>query len=174
MRLRAGIVIATAPLEAQDAAQERFQLFNECQPVGLSVVLNDDDGNLPELTEERVQTLAESRLRAARLFLQFNFRRLRVLTGEAPLPVLLISVDVSRLSVFGVVAFNKPLHDPLSGVTELFRTWADVRPDSFTGTRRSGADRAASAMQRLSESLDTFVLEYLRVNEESCTGAATR
>ena len=156
---RAGIVIvaviAAAPLEAQEAneAQERFELFNECYPVGLIVGW---DGNLPELTEERVQTLAESRLRAARLFSRFSLSSF-----------LSIIVDVSGRAVAVRMAFSKLVYDPRSGVTEFASTWER----GFMGTHRGGAEGAASIMQRLSEFMDTFVLEYLRVNEESCTGA---
>ena len=167
---RAGIVIvaviAVAPLEAQDAQErDRFELFNDCLPVGLSVFLYDDEGDLPELTEERVQTLAESRLRAARLFHQgIIFNRTRLLTGGVLVSVLPISVDVVGQAVAGSVSLSKPVNDPRSGVTGFISTWER----SFMGTHRGDAD---SIMQRLSELVDTFVLEYLRVNEESCNDA---
>lgn len=149
-------VIAAAPLEAQEA-RERFELFNECSPVRLTVTLGNDDRDLPELTYERVRTLAESRLRAARLFPRF----------PPQLPFLQITVDVVGTAFSGRVIFFKRVYDPLSGVSEFTSTWR--RGD--TGTHRGGEESAAFIMQRLSELVDTFVLEYLRVNEESCTGA---
>ena len=102
---RVGIVIAAviasgAPLQAQDAQErERFELFTECRPVSLVVVLGDDNGEdlpepLTELTEERVRTLAESRLRAARLF-----------SSEPVFPLLAISVEVvGQMSVRKVIS----------------------------------------------------------------------
>ena len=150
---------AGAPLEAQDTPEERdrFELFNECQSVGLDVVLIDEDGDLPDLTEERIQTLAESRLRAARLFSQQGIISNRtLLTGILP-----ISVTVTEQLVSGSVRLTKPVNDTRSGVTGFIPTWER----SFMGTHRGDAD---PTMQRLSELVDTFVLEYLRVNEESC------
>ena len=45
-----------------------FALWNECAPIGLLIESLDDDAAAIDLTEERIQTLAESRLRAARLY----------------------------------------------------------------------------------------------------------
>ena len=152
----AAVIASGAPLQAQDAQErERFELFTECRPVGLVVVLGDDNGEglpepLTELTEERVRTLAESRLRAARLF-----------SSEPVFPLLAISVEVVGQMSVRKVGLSKLVHDPLSGETHFASTW----DFSVLGTHAGGA---AFIMQGLSELVDTFVLEYLRVNEESC------
>ena len=153
----AAVIASGAPLEAQTIARERFELFNECQPVNLIVVLGDGVDDLPEpltkLTKERVRTLAESRLRAARLF------------SSAPLfPLLSISVEVLGQTSVRTMDFSKMLHDPISGETHVATTWKET----FLNRHRSGSDGAATIMQGLSESVDTFILEYLRVNGESC------
>ena len=53
---------------AQDASGfDRFRLFNECRPMRLVVEEYDNDATAAiGLTEARIRTLAESRLRAAR------------------------------------------------------------------------------------------------------------
>ena len=53
---------------AQDASGfDRFRLFNECRPMRLVVEEYDNDAPAAiGLTEARIRTLAESRLRAAR------------------------------------------------------------------------------------------------------------
>ena len=159
---------AARPLEAQEDQKPRFQLFNECHPVGLGVFLKDGGGDLPELTEERVRTLAESRLRAARLFSPFSFRQLRLMTGSRiSHSFLLIEVTVVGRAFSDGVFFYKAVYDPPSGISDFALTWKH----GITGTHRGGEESAAVIMNALSEQVDTFVLEYLRVNEESCNDA---
>ncbi len=158
---------AARPLEAQEDQEPRFQLFNECHPVGLGVALARDDGDLPEQLEERIERLAESRLRAARLFSPFSPRQLRLMTGAFPHSFLSIEVTVVGRAFSGRVSFYKRVYDPPSGVSDFALTWRS----GDTGTHRGGEESAAFIMQRLSELVDAFVLEYLRVNEESCNDA---
>ena len=56
---------------AQDVSRyDRFQLFNECGPMNLLVEDYKDHAGWADigLTVDRLQTMAESRLRAARLY----------------------------------------------------------------------------------------------------------
>ena len=59
------------------------------------------------------------------------------------------------------VAYSKFLRDPVTGRTLMAMTW---------DTRRVGThgDNAGFIMNGLSEMLDGFLLEYLRMNEDSC------
>ena len=71
-----------------------------------------------------------------------------------------------RVSVVGGafsmrLEFNKRVSDSLSGESFFAGTW----DSSTTGTH--GRD-AGYILQHLSEQLDRFVLEYLRVNEAAC------
>ena len=67
------LMLGAASLEAQDpplprvSDLARFDLFNECAPMGFVVHVQGDTAEEIE-TEERVLTMAESRLRAARLY----------------------------------------------------------------------------------------------------------
>ena len=58
------------------------------------------------------------------------------------------------------------VYDPSSDENEFANTWERT----YMGIHRGGEESAAFIMQGLSELVDTFVLEYLRVNEESCAG----
>ena len=49
-------------------AFDAFRLWNECAPIGLVVEELPDDAAEIDLMYERIQTLAESRLRVARLY----------------------------------------------------------------------------------------------------------
>ena len=91
---------------------DRFKLFNECGPMHLVVEDYGDAGWADiGLTVDRIQTMAESRLRAARLY------------------------DAT--------------------------TW-------HIGAAGTHSGDARFILQGLSEALDRFILEYLRVNEDAC------
>ncbi len=55
------------------------------------------------------------------------------------------------------IAFHKVLHDPVSGETLPSATW-----------RRNHFTRIDGGISMLSDLLDEFVLDYLRVNEGHC------
>ena len=60
-----------------------------------------------------------------------------------------------------LVALMKPFVDIVSGEVGFGRTWQS----SSVGLYSSGAD---FIVQALSEHMDRFILEYLRVNEDAC------
>ena len=136
---------------AQSQAVERFQLFNECGPMILVVQDYGDDADWADmgLTVDRLQTMAESRLRAARLY------------DATALPYLYVNVLVVGVAYSLGVDYNKMVYDAVSGETNYATTW------NIGGTGKHGGD-AGFILQGLSENLDRFILEYLRVNEDAC------
>ena len=137
---------------AQDVSDlDRFRLFNECTPMDLAVEEYRGDADWADvgLTADRIQTMAESRLRAARLY-----------DGTA-LAYLYVNVNVLS-GIFSVgVDYKRQVYDALSGETNYATTWNS----GSVGTH--GGD-AGYILQGLSEDLDRFILEYLRVNEDAC------
>ena len=119
----------------------------------MNLVVEDynDDADWADmgLTVDRLQTIAESRLRAARLY------------DATALAYLYVNVNVNGRSFSARVQYYKVLYDGVSGETNYAMTW-NV---SSTGTH--GGD-AGFILQGLSEHLDSFILEYLRVNEDAC------
>ena len=101
------------------------------------------------LTMDRLQTMAESRLRAARLY------------DATAVPYLYVNVNVVSSGYSLRVEYNKLVYDGVSGETNYATTWTI----GSTGTH--GGD-AGFLLQNLSEQLDRFILEYLRVNEDAC------
>ncbi len=134
-----------------------FGLWNKCAPVWSFVERLDDDAADIGLTRERIQTLAESRLRAARLY------------SEAIVFAPSLRVDVSmfvsenrRSGAFNIeVSFQKYLHDVVSDRGQYAATWE-------TGSYGIHTGDAGYILQIVSEKLDLFILEYLRVNEAAC------
>ena len=135
------------PIEEQIT---RFELFNECKPMSFVVEQLSDGAGKIELTQESLETLVESRLRAARLFLE-----------ESPGVFLYLNVTVYGPAFSYVLEYQRRLTDLKNNSAGMATTWSA----GATGTH---GDNAGYIRQGISEKLDRFILEYLRANEESC------
>ena len=145
-------LLSGAVAGAQEVSDfDRFQLFNECRQMDLVVEDYDDDagGAALGLTVARIRTLAESRLRAARLY-----------DADAA-PWLYVNAHVRSRGFSLNVEYKKLVYDAVSGETNYATMW------NVNGTGTHGGD-AGFILQGLSEHLDGFILEYLRVNEAAC------
>ena len=126
-----------------------FDLFNGCEPIDLLVENLPEDAAEIGLTKERIQTLAESRLRAARLYDADGGTHLYV------------HVNVVGRAFSEGLDYKKRLYDSVTGLSFRTTTW------NVDGVGTHGGD-AGYIMQIVSEHLDHFILEYLRVNEAAC------
>ena len=141
--------------------QARFELFNECRPVWLSVTginLNGEEEELTDSTERALQNAIEIRLRSARLYAKNRL--------EAGLAYLLVIAITSPLSDTGgnvsnvSIAYQKPVWDKFEN-SSIVETWEE----SAEGLISKGIGDILSDASQLA---DTFLVEYLRVNEEAC------
>ena len=129
---------------------ECFQLFNRCEPIDAVIQVQE---NQIGLTEDRVRTTVESRLRAARLY-----------ESESG-PYLYVVVNIMSEEEYAVpfsfsLYFYKWLFDELTDNTRLAGNW-DIG-------RFGAADDAGFVLQSISELMDRFINDYLRVNEAAC------
>ena len=147
IRLMAASLLLLAAASAHGET-ENFQLFTHCQPVSLYVGVTENFG----LTEERVRTVAESRLRAARLYNPIPFSAFS----------LSVYVDTMERGHFTFQVFlEKKLFDPVTTESWLAVTWK-------TGQFGNAGNDAGFIIQAVSEQMDKFINEYLRVNERDC------
>ncbi len=138
------------------AELELFELFTDCRPVYLTVFVQVDAPEVSGLTEERVKSVAESRLRAARLY-ESNPE---LLSDIGLLHVAVWVQEQSRVST-SKVEFLKPFTDQFTSQYRHTGTWESARAGI--------ADSNGSlVMQAVSEMVDEFINEYLRVNESAC------
>ena len=129
--------------------RDRFELFTECAPVGLFVTVEGSQAEEMGLTEERVRTMAESRLRGARLY-----------TSAPPY----FQVNIGTLD-------NGPAYMMSAYLWKRLRDmngYEAVMPAWYRATFGTDSGDAGFLMQSLSEMLDRFIAEYLRVNEDHC------
>ncbi len=168
--LLAGAGLAQGPPLASLYYVDAFGLWHGCAPMRLNVRLSGDAADI-DLTYERIRTLAESRLRAARLYGEYDNEVL----FSSPLPFELLELPPSLHVNVGVLVSESGRNGAFS-IDVLFRKrLRDVASDllGFTATWNTeifgmhGGD-AGHILQRVSEKIDLFILEYLRVNETAC------
>lgn len=145
------------PAEGQELQQdlERFRFFTECAPESLSVIVGDDDDEPIGLTEDRVRTMAESRLRAARLYAP-------EIRGSVATLDLTVVVFRNAYAYNAGIAKRRP--DPFATGTSPTRI--PLNPD--IGTHGGGATGANFIVQNLTETVDRLISDYPRVNGEYC------
>ena len=128
---------------------ERFQLFVNCEPMQLVVEGLQPGAAEFGLSVEQIQAAAESRLRSARIY------------DSDSLSYLYINVTIVG-SAFSInISYRKPVLDIASESIWSATTWNAGR----TGTH--GRD-AGYILSGISQHLDVFLADFLRVNEEAC------
>lgn len=145
-------VASGAALGEELSAEERllrFQLFNSCEPMRIQVEGLSTDAVEIGLAEESLSSLLESRLRAARLY-----------DGGAD-SSLYVEVNVGGPNFSFDLVYTKNVIDIATGYEFFVGTWE-------LGRMGTHGQNGGYIRQLVSEDLDQFILEYLRVNEASC------
>jgi len=132
---------------------DRFRLCNVCRPMDLVVEGLDRKATDIGLTEDRLRIAAESRLRSARLYTDSH--------TESNGAFLYINAGVVGRAWSLHVRYVKHLSDPVTGETSLAPAWQE-------GVFGTHSGDPGYIIQSLSEELDKFLVEYLRVNEKDC------
>ena len=148
------LAISSARLAAQDdfdTRYDRFRLYTACLPLRVVAEVEDLEDELEGLTEESIERAVRSRLRSARVYSGAEFG-----------PYLRANVQVVGRAFRPSLTLYKYLEDPLTGEIHLSASW------SVSGTGTHGQD-AQYVRGIVSEQMDEFIDEYLRVNEADCT-----
>ena len=129
---------------------EAFQLWTGCEAVDLFVYLQKNDTEI-DLTEEEIEIAVRSRLRSARIYNEDTLH-----------PVLLVTVHVVGNAFSIEVAFAKVVSDvDFSDKGGFGTTWK-------TGSAGTHSNDANRLLTSVSQDIDEFLDEYLRVNADSC------
>ena len=133
-----------------------YGLRTACAPMQLVVEsLGPEDTRQTGLTEEAIMNAAESRLRAARLFVPFTYRR------EDREQYLYINVNIVG-HAFGISISLRRYLDLGYGWTAFAIVWRT----GSVGTRSGDGQYILGVVSKY---LDEFIASYLRVNEEHCS-----
>ena len=137
-----------------DEAIARFKLYNDCRTMRLLIENLGKYAEEIDLTKDRLQSLVESRLRSARLYTEDS--------SKANGALLYVNIQVIGPAFWVWLNYKKRLKDPVTTSTLGATTWQ-------RGTLGTHASDGGYILQSLSEYLDRFLVEYLRVNnEEAC------
>ena len=139
-----------ASADERERTGDRFRLWNNCAPLDLVVENLSDDAAKVGLTREAVELAVRSRLRAARLY-----------SEQRSTSYLYVRISVLGFSHSVVIAYNKRVRDYASGESRTAITWSR----GFIGTHGSSSSFILSGV---SEHMDRFIDEYLRVNASAC------
>ena len=129
---------------------DRFKLWNNCEPMMLVVEKLSDDATEIGLTREAVLTTVRSRLRAARLYSDQHF-----VSG------LYVNVNVVSQSVNVYFGYRKLVRDFASGVDFFAITW-------HIGSSGIHSQDSSFILSSVSQLMDNFIDDYLRVNASAC------
>ena len=143
------VTLVSSTAVGETSRYARFQLFSGCGPMRLVVGELHKAAQKLGLARESIQAAAESRLRAARLY-----------STEAE-PYLRIQAAVGKTAFSVRLEFKKWVSDPLSGERIPAATWN-------TGSFGTHGGDSGYILSTISEHLDEFLVEFLRVNEEAC------
>jgi len=155
------------PVAAYGLGNDKFQLWNDCKPVDLVVSLsiqdplNDSTGT--GLTEDRIRTAIESRLRAARIYTGSYFD----LDADVDYNgggILIVGLDSVGVGFSITILFAMPVYRPDIDEYGAGILWLD----GVTGTSGILGDGSGFVLQSVTEQTDKFINEYLRVNAEAC------
>ena len=135
----------------EEAESDRFQLWNSCRPVTLSVqgIAKDKDAAKIGLKQETVVIAARSKLRIARLY------------ADRAIAALIVDVTVVGAAFHIGVDYWKPVKDVASGLQRRAGTWGAYQ----VGTH---GDNASFIISSVSELIDRFIDSYLGTNDSVC------
>ena len=123
----------------------------------MGVHVTDDAQELGVANEERLATMAESRLRAARLY-----------SAQSGLPALgieVVAVDGDGANAYTARArFHRTVLNPRTEGAVVSSTWNRGMFGWFLDRSDPSSDVHAS----VSDFVDEFIRDYLRVNEDAC------
>ncbi|MCY4127617.1 MAG: hypothetical protein OXG15_00085 [Gammaproteobacteria bacterium] len=103
------------------------------------------------LADKSIQNAVESRMRSARLY-----------SNKPPSKTYLyVNINVVGGAFNAKLSFRKPVNDPFTGELGTATTWTRA----VTGTHGNSSGFILSS---LSELIDEFLVDFLRVNDEEC------
>ena len=131
---------------------DRFRLWNDCRPMNLVIEGLPAGGAGIGLTNEAVAAAVRSRLRAARLYEAVE---------DPYLPYLYVQVNVFESAFDTRVEYRKVVADVATDQIGFGATWR-------VGRLGTHGWSPAFILSGVSQSMDEFIDEYLRVNSDAC------
>ena len=152
--LVAAFLLTIQTSSAQEVSDsDRLHLWNKCRPTDLMVANIPDNAAAIGLTKDKIIVAARSRLRAARIYSES-----RTETGYSHL---VIQVKMTGLVFLMSLEYRKAVMDLATKLSGGAATWS-------IGALGQHGHNAVFVSSHAEELVDTFIDEYLRVNQEAC------
>ena len=129
---------------------DRFQLFADCSPMTIIVESLKQDATDVGLTKKQIETTVRSRFRAARIY-----------NRDATEIAFYVNVNVVKSAANISISLIKPVIDTHTLQVQVTSTWT-------RGTLGLHGGNSSRILWTLSEEIDDFIDEYLRVNANAC------
>lgn len=150
----AALALAAPPATAQETTAERrldrFQLFTKCAAVFPTVSVERSSPYLEDLEDADLEEIVHGGLRTAGLLGE----------REGP-PYLFVTVGILHWAYVARVELMKEVTDPLTQLPGYATTWREYRYGIHSGD-------PSFVKSSLGNAFNTFVDEYLRVNDLYC------
>lgn len=154
----AAIAFAASTVDAQetpaDRRLDRFQLFTRCDPVFPKVSVERSSPYVENLEDADLEEVVHAGLRNAGLLSE----------KEVP-PFLYVTVGILHWAYVARVELMKEVTDPLTKLGGAATTWREYRYGIHSGD-------PGFVISSLSNAFNTFLDEYIRVNDLYCSGQA--
>ena len=144
----------------QSPEMMRFDFFNNCEPMLLDVfvLLGEEQDKYEAPIRATLQDKLKEQLSREYLFRTKTKENSR---SSSRMTVMISSAD--EFSFFGMIQFQKTLHDPKSGLDRLMTTWErDVR------AIHNGQPFVLAAY--ISQYVEDFLVYFMKINEPACHG----
>lgn len=150
----AGFLFAVASATAEEvSAIDRFALWNECRPMDLMVQEMTDDATNIGLTKKTIEVAVRSRLRSARLYSEDN--------DEAAKSFLYVHANIVGEAHAVGAYYYKIMTDAATALSDTALSWN-------SGSMGTHVRNSTLLISYISEHVDEFIDEYLRVNADAC------
>ena len=170
----AALLTAAAAAEDETVDPDRATLWTACRSVDVAVFVNDAAQSLGVADPLALETMAENRLQAARL-LSPTFGDVRgggltihvEVAEDDPVNVYSFAVEFVRVLINPFNAKGAVEFEPSLGLDRIATVTAReyARYIGWFGAR---ADPAAHVRASISDGIDEFIRDYLRVNGTAC------
>ena len=154
----AALAPGATPTLAQNLTAEeegdRFQLFTKCRPVFPTVAIERSSPYIEDLADSDLEEVIYSGLRSAGL-----------LSEDEDTPFLYVAIGILHWAYVVRIELLKLVNDPRTDIHGAATTWRTYRYGIHSGD-------PAFVISSLNTALQTFLDEYLRVNEGSCSSRA--
>ena len=152
----AAMVFAAPMVDAQETPAnrrlDRFQLFTKCDPVFPRVSVERSSPYVEDLEDADLEDVVHAGLRNAGL-----------LSEEEGPPFLYVTVGILHWAYVARVELMKEVTDPLTKLGGAATTWREYRYGIHSGD-------PGFVISSLSNAFNTFLDEYIRVNDLYCGG----